>query len=224
MFRLALLNMLAFTGFHIALGSPGFDECPGQEILVTETLRVGTDLVNLTVPGCPGFVPKPYPIDPTESLLARRSASSRLARRENELEERSASVSPSECSDPSICQCGVSCAVTCQTADASAPNPSVANCESLISILNSFQNTIGHTFVQGTGFPNPTIVDFSTCRVAFGNINSNGANIEYCWDGLAGNVAQVLDGCIAPNIEQSGDCTASSDQFELSVGGYPRVG
>ncbi len=42
----------------------------------------------------------------------------------------------------------------------------------------------GATFVQSRTAPTPMIVDFGTCRGAFGNTRTDGGLVEYCWDGL----------------------------------------
>jgi len=225
MYHIVLLGLLLAS--RLVSGAEFLGDCPGQEVLVTETLRVGHQVVNVSVPGCPGSVRSSHPIDPAESFLARRSVSSGLLRRsslEDGVEKRSALASPTECGNAAICQCGISCSVSCETFDASAPAPTTGDCESLISILRSLHGTIGSTFVQGTGFPNPIIFDFSTCRASFGNIKTGGGQIEYCWDGLADNVASVLNSCIAPGATLGGDCTASTGQWEMAVSGYPRVG
>ncbi|TCD66527.1 hypothetical protein EIP91_001247 [Steccherinum ochraceum] len=112
--------------------------------------------------------------------------------------------------------------VTCANFNPANPHPSVGDCDNLISILRSFQNTIGPTFIQGTGFPNPIIVDFSTCRVSFGNTRTDGSLIEYCWDALADNANSVLNGCIAPGIQPAGECSANNGQWAMATSGLNR--
>ncbi|KAL4245023.1 hypothetical protein ABKN59_002868 [Abortiporus biennis] len=197
--------------------------CVGQEILVTEALLVGERVINMTVPACPSFVPKPYPVHPSESIIARRS--NYLAKRQLDTRSTDATkASPSECVNSGICHCGEACTVACQTFSTTDPLPTVNDCNVLATVLRGLSTTIGRTFVQGTGFPNPIIVDFSTCRAALGNIRTDGQAVEYCWDGLADNVNSGVSGCIAPHISSGATCTGQSNTWEMAVSGLNRNG
>lgn len=98
--------------FHLYIDIPLLkaDSCAGQEVTITETLRVDQDIVNITMPACPGFTPKSHPVDPSESLLACHQAGAReLVKRSLAITSDVSATSPSECVNPSICQCGQAC-------------------------------------------------------------------------------------------------------------------
>lgn len=87
------------------------DQCAGQEVMVTEALRIGQDLVNITMPACRGSLPNLSPVDPAESLFARHQVEARELAKRSLAPDTSAvsATSPSECINPSICQCGQAC-------------------------------------------------------------------------------------------------------------------
>jgi len=216
-----------------------FDNCAGSEqVPVTEALRVGGHVVNVTIPGCIDFVPKLHPIDLSDSLLARRSfaalqrrniesANLPVERRDIEsvkppIKTRAVKASPSECTNPNICQCGVACAVTCETFSTTNPAPTVGDCDSLVAVLRIFHEAVGNTFIQGLGFPNPIEIAYSTCAVAFGNIRTDNQLVEYCWDGLADNVATLTSACVAPGVSLGGICHATTNLYEMSIQGVDR--
>ncbi|EMD31772.1 hypothetical protein CERSUDRAFT_77862 [Gelatoporia subvermispora B] len=193
------------------------------QISITEAVRVGEHVINVTAPACVDYIPSQEPVHITESILARRSPSA-LDKR-TELHARQGS--PSECSGPTICECGTPCQVECGGFTSPDPNPAVSDCDTLITILRSFPDTIGihsgPTFVQGTGFPNPILVGFSTCSVAFGNTRADKQEVEYCWDGLALDASSVISSCIAPGISpQGGDCNSDNTDWAMAVGGVER--
>jgi len=191
------------------------DNCPGQEVMVTEAIRVGENVFNMTLPACPGFVPKEHAIHPKDSLIAKRST--------HYIQSRStvvpASTSPSECIQPGICQCGVSCSITCETFN-TAPAPTVGDCEQLSSIVRAFSNLIGNTIVLSHAAPKPFILDFNSCRSAIGNIKTDGTLIEFCWDQFADQVNSMINGCLAPGPQDGALCHASNNAYETSIGSY----
>ena len=89
-------------------------DCEGTEIMVTQTIMVDSHLINVTMPACPGDEVHKDPVNLKDSLLARRS-SIFLEKRGlcvDNAQKRAAeavSASPSECTNPSICQCGQAC-------------------------------------------------------------------------------------------------------------------
>lgn len=82
--------------------------------MATQTIMVDSHLINVTMPACPGEEVPKDPVDLKDSLLARRS-SVYLQKRGlfvDNVQKRAAeavSASPSECTNPSICQCGQAC-------------------------------------------------------------------------------------------------------------------
>lgn len=86
------------------------EQCAGRAVMVTEVARVGEDVVNITAPACPGYAPSPHPIDISQTILARHVNDAREASLTKRANLSVASTSPSECINPSICQCGQACA------------------------------------------------------------------------------------------------------------------
>ncbi|EIN12172.1 hypothetical protein PUNSTDRAFT_130441 [Punctularia strigosozonata HHB-11173 SS5] len=216
---LALFSVLS----HVLLNARAYigDGC-SETVLVTEAVKVHSHIVNITIPSCDhGHVPSPAPVDIQHSVLARHLGS-RLTTARRSLGPLAERDSVSECAHPNICQCGQSCAVSCQTFSTVDPAPTTSDCETLVQVLRNMPSLIGPTFVQGTGFPNPIIIDFSTCRAALGNTRADKAEIEYCWDGLANSASAIVSDCLAPGLTLGGDCTASSGSWQSGISGLLR--
>jgi len=197
-------------------------DCPGQEVMITESLRIEQHVVNVTIPGCAGYRPNQNAIDPKESLFAKRSAYfHELDARADKVVTPAPAGNPAECLNPSICQCGITCAVTCATFNTD-PSPTVADCRTLSALMRNFPVTIGPTFVLTKAFPDPILIDFSTCRSALGNLRTDGGNIEYCWDFFADNINSLINGCLAPGPNPGGACDAANGLWEMSIAGLFR--
>jgi len=194
------------------------------QISITEAVRVGEQIINVTAPACADYVPSNEPVHITQSILARRAPLGALERRHAQADKLLARQgSASECSGPTICECGTPCTVECGGFTSPDPNPSVSDCDTLITILRSFPDVIGSTFVQGTGFPNPILVGYSTCSVAFGNTRTDKQEVEYCWDGLALVASSMVTSCVAPGITpQGGQCNSDNTDWAASIGGVER--
>ena len=76
---------------------------------MTEAVQVEGHVVNITVPNCPGFVPRSNPVDIKESLLGRHVLQTRDAANLERRDTATSNASPSECAIPSICECGTPC-------------------------------------------------------------------------------------------------------------------
>ncbi|OCH84522.1 hypothetical protein OBBRIDRAFT_839640 [Obba rivulosa] len=193
------------------------------QIVVTEAVKIGQHIINITAPACPGYIPSSEPVHITSSILAPRAPNIPYSRAPSADGLYTRQGSSSECSGPTICECGTPCQVECGGFTSPDPNPALSDCDTLVTILRSFPNTIGSTFVQGTGFPNPILVGFSTCSVAFGNTRADKQEVEYCWDGLASDAVSVINACIAPGITPvGGQCNSDSTDWAMSVAGVDR--
>lgn len=139
--------------------------CFGQEVMVTESVMVERHVVNITVPACPNYVPRDNAVDIKESLLGRHVIQTRNAAYLERKDTATSSTSPSECLNPSICQCGSPCTtgtllcdplsilivmyfyvvvVTCGPGTSPPdPDPSIGDCRNLASVLRLFQQSIG---------------------------------------------------------------------------------
>ncbi|KAJ3482478.1 hypothetical protein NLI96_g6949 [Meripilus lineatus] len=242
MFSLKYLTVFAFAACNLTLilarPRPGktnsetdlVGNCIDRQISVTETVKVANHLLNITVPACSDtFVPGDNAVDLKNSLLARHVFQARnlAANMERDVERRvheAPNASPFECSNPAICQCALPCTTVCGTGSSPPdPPPSLGDCENLAAVIRLFHESIGPTFVQGVGFPNPIIIDFSTCRAIYGNIRTDGTPIEECWDGLADNLVSMINVCIAPHLGNGGLCTATNNLWVAGIGALNRM-
>ncbi|KAI0785689.1 hypothetical protein C8Q75DRAFT_809282 [Abortiporus biennis] len=177
--------------------------CVGEAIPFTQLVKVSEHIVNITVDACPGAPVTSTPIELKDSLLAAFSPH----QKRDVLDAR---ASPSECSNPSICHCGEGCTLQCETFSSVGgdPPPQTGDCL-----------TLGATFVNAATPARALSVSFQSCTVNFG-VFPNEPNVEYCWDGLADNVVNVNNACIAPHVTLDGSCTAVSNIWEMSVTGH----
>ncbi|EMD31769.1 hypothetical protein CERSUDRAFT_127154 [Gelatoporia subvermispora B] len=193
------------------------------QVSITEAVRVGEHIINVTAPACTGYIPSLEPVHITESILARRSPGvlDRRDPRADGLHARQGSSS--ECIGSAICECGTPCAIECGGFTNSDPNPTVSDCDTLVTVLRSFPDLLGPTFVQGTSFPNPILISFSTCAAAFGNKRTDDLDIEYCWDGLALLSNELVAECVSPEISPQGaQCNSDNGAWGMSIGGVLR--
>lgn len=153
------------------------NDCVGQEILVTESVKIEQHVVNITVPACPGFVPRSRAVDIKESLFGRHVLQTRSAANFELRETEAPKASPSECTNPSICACGQTCTsvvlpchppsetliivysfigtVTCIPGTSPPdPSPAIGDCRNLASVLRLFPQSIGRCLAYYTCYCN----------------------------------------------------------------------